>query len=81
MLRESILRTNANKQPLTNSVLHLYNNREFVGTFIDFPKPLIAGVNGPAVGISVTLLALCDLIYAADSVRTRILSLYVVCEC
>jgi peroxisomal 3,2-trans-enoyl-CoA isomerase len=40
--------------------------REFVSTFIHFPKPLIAGVNGPAVGISVTLLALCDLVYAAD---------------
>jgi peroxisomal 3,2-trans-enoyl-CoA isomerase len=40
--------------------------REFVSTFIKFPKPLIAGVNGPAIGISVTLLALCDLVYAAD---------------
>ena len=40
-----------------------------MSTFIRFPKPLIAGVNGPAVGISVTLLALCDLVYAADNVR------------
>ena len=42
--------------------------REFVSTFVHFPKPLIVGVNGPAVGISVTLLALCDLVYAADHV-------------
>lgn len=43
--------------------------REFVSTFIQFPKPLIAAVNGPAVGVSVTLLALCDLVYAAENVR------------
>ena len=44
------------------------SGREFVSSFIQFPKPLIAAVNGPAVGISVTLLGLCDLVYAADNV-------------
>ncbi|XP_074126879.1 enoyl-CoA delta isomerase 2 isoform X2 [Sminthopsis crassicaudata] len=40
--------------------------RTFVDHFIDFSKPLVAVVNGPAVGISVTLLGLCDIVYATD---------------
>uniref|UniRef100_A0A8C4QPK7 Enoyl-CoA delta isomerase 2 n=1 Tax=Eptatretus burgeri TaxID=7764 RepID=A0A8C4QPK7_EPTBU len=41
--------------------------KKFVATFIDFPKPLIGMINGPAVGISVTILGLFDLVYAVDS--------------
>jgi len=39
---------------------------KFVESFIDFRKPLVSLVNGPAVGISVTLMGLCDLVVASD---------------
>jgi Delta3-Delta2-enoyl-CoA isomerase len=39
----------------------------FVNKFIDFPKPLIAAVNGPAVGIPVTTLGLCDFVFASHT--------------
>ncbi|WAR12960.1 ECI2-like protein [Mya arenaria] len=34
--------------------------QRFVSAFIDFPKPLIGLINGPAVGVSVTVLGLFD---------------------
>ncbi|KAG5268910.1 hypothetical protein AALO_G00217810 [Alosa alosa] len=40
--------------------------RQYVKAYIDFPKPLIGVVNGPAVGVSVTVLGLFDVVYATE---------------
>jgi enoyl-CoA hydratase/carnithine racemase len=42
--------------------------RDFVNQFIMYPKVLVAVVNGPAIGIAATTLALCDIVYCTDKV-------------
>ncbi len=39
----------------------------FVDAFITFKKPLVVAVNGPAIGIAVTTLGLCDKVFASDT--------------
>ena len=51
-------------------------SREYVGSLIDFPKPIVAVVNGPAVGIACTILGLMDAVYATDRVISFSQSLY-----
>ena len=54
----------------------------FVDQLCVFDKPLIAAVNGVAVGIGLTMLPHCDLVYVGESARLRapFTALGLVCE-
>ena len=43
----------------------------FIDTVAAFPKPLLAAVNGIGVGIGLTLLPHCDLVYMSNTARLR----------
>jgi len=45
--------------------------QRFVAALGGFPKPIVAAVNGLAVGLGVTMLPYCDLVLAADDARFR----------
>ncbi|XP_053739876.1 chromodomain Y-like protein [Synchiropus splendidus] len=40
--------------------------RTFVNTFIQFRKPIVVAVNGPAVGLGAAMLPLCDVVWANE---------------
>ena len=54
--------------PIVDPLAHLQHrskvNLEIGNTMIQFPKLLIAAINGPVVGYGCTSMALCDLVYA-----------------
>lgn len=40
---------------------------QFLQRLLTFPKPMLAAVNGMAVGVGVTMLLHCDMVYAAEN--------------
>ncbi|RAY16286.1 enoyl-CoA hydratase/isomerase family protein [Actinomadura craniellae] len=43
--------------------------RALLGALADFPKPLLAAVNGSGVGLGLTMLGYCDLVLVAEHAR------------
>ena len=52
--------------PRTLHRMIVEHNQELFDTFIDFPKPILVAVNGPAIGAAVTSATLCDGIIASE---------------
>ncbi len=46
--------------------LIIEHNQALFDAFLDFPKPILAAINGPAIGAAVTSAALCDAIIASN---------------
>uniref|UniRef100_A0A8D1NFR4 Chromodomain Y like n=1 Tax=Sus scrofa TaxID=9823 RepID=A0A8D1NFR4_PIG len=44
----------------------VFHFRNFVNTFIQFKKPIIVAVNGPAIGLGASILPLCDVVWANE---------------
>jgi len=52
--------------PRKMHALIVENNEALFNLFLDFPKPMLIAVNGPAIGASVTSATLCDGIIASE---------------
>lgn len=41
-------------------------SRDFVKAFIQFKKPIVVAINGPALGLGASILPLCDIVWASE---------------
>jgi enoyl-CoA hydratase/carnithine racemase len=56
-------------QPPVNDDSHVVR---FLKALVAFPKPIVAAVNGPAIGVGSTMLLHCDLVLAVSSARFQL---------
>ncbi|MBW00626.1 Chromodomain Y-like protein 2, partial [Eschrichtius robustus] len=46
--------------------IEIYCLRDFVKAFIQFKKPIVVAINGPALGLGASILPLCDIVWASE---------------
>jgi len=51
------------------SLFGTYQPKKTVFSLIDFPKPIVAKVQGPAIGLGATIALLCDVIFASPNAK------------
>merc|ERR1719397_2280808 len=54
-------------RPSTLKSLMALDNKALFDNFLDFPKPILAAINGPAIGGPVTSALLCDYVIASEA--------------
>ncbi|KAF6779674.1 hypothetical protein AHF37_00827 [Paragonimus kellicotti] len=64
--RDSSVQIDSSSDPMISQQLAAAL-RAFLLALVAFPKPIVAGVNGPAMGLAVAILPLCDLVYVSDA--------------
>ncbi len=51
------------------AITRTFEARKIIDDMLDCEKPIIAAVNGPAIGLGATIALFCDVIYASDKAR------------
>ncbi|KAF7249490.1 hypothetical protein EG68_09343 [Paragonimus skrjabini miyazakii] len=69
--RDSSVQIDSSSDPMISQQLAAAL-RAFLLAMVAFPKPIVAGVNGPAMGLAVAILPLCDLVYVSDAATLQL---------
>ena len=51
------------------AITRTFEARKIIDDMLDCEKPIVAAVNGPAIGLGATIALFCDVIYASDKAR------------
>jgi enoyl-CoA hydratase/carnithine racemase len=62
----------ADRDPDTQQEAEEHGFRRFIKAIEAFPKPIVAAVNGVAVGVGTTMLPYCDIVLASETARFRL---------
>jgi enoyl-CoA hydratase/carnithine racemase len=60
------------RDPATQAAAEEHGFRRFIAAIESFPKPIVAAVNGVAVGVGTTMLPYCDIVLASETARFRL---------